>query len=74
MARILVDLLWWLGHRAWRAARMLSGDDAYERYLGQFVSARPEDPPMSPARFYELRTAQKWDRIAACGRCSDFNR
>ncbi|MFO1319698.1 MAG: CstA-like transporter-associated (seleno)protein [Burkholderiales bacterium] len=72
MTRVLLDLLWWLGHHAWRAAWALSGDDAYERYLDGRQQGAADETPLTRARFYEQRTAQKWDRIAACGRCSDL--
>lgn len=72
MLRVLLDLLWWLGVHGWRTLRVLSGDDAYDRYLCDLAARPSDDTPLSRARFYEQRTTQKWDRIAACGRRSDI--
>lgn len=50
MGRLMLDLLWWLACRSWRAARALSGDDAYERYLETMPSSSTGAPPMSRSR------------------------
>jgi uncharacterized short protein YbdD (DUF466 family) len=69
MGRLVLDLMWWLACRGWRAARALSGDDAYERYLEAMPSTLPGAPPMARSRFFQERLATKWNRLASCGRC-----
>lgn len=69
MGRLVADLLWWSTRRIWRAARAMSGDDAYERYLESMQPWPAEAPPMSRSRFHQERLTTKWDRLASCGRC-----
>lgn len=69
MSRLVVDLLWWLARRGWRAMRAISGDDAYERYLAAMPPGPPGTTPMSRSRFFHERLMTKWNRLSSCGRC-----
>ncbi len=75
MLSLLRDFLWWCGAAGWRALRVMSGDDAYERHLAhQHTDAAASTMPGSPARqdrraIYDRELDRKWSRYTACGRC-----
>jgi uncharacterized short protein YbdD (DUF466 family) len=50
----------------WDALRRLSGDDAYERYLGHHAHAHPDVPPLSRKAFYMSEQQRKWATINRC--------
>jgi uncharacterized short protein YbdD (DUF466 family) len=68
MLDVLTDLLWWCTDRSWRGLRMLSGDDAYDRYLADFEGRGSGAAPLSRGAFHEQQLDRKWDRIFGCGR------
>ncbi len=72
MLTLLRDFLWWCGAHAWRALRVMSGDDAFERHM----TLEPPSATDSPARsrrarraIYDRELDRKWSRHTACGRC-----
>jgi len=52
--------------RAWRFAREVSGDDAYERYLYHMARSHPGQVPMTRSNYHRFRMEQKWNRISRC--------
>jgi uncharacterized short protein YbdD (DUF466 family) len=69
MGRLIVDLVWCLARRGWQAGRVVSGDDAYDRYLETLQQGSHGAAPMSRSRFFEERLTTKWNRLSSCGRC-----
>jgi hypothetical protein len=66
------DFLWWCVTRGWRALRVMSGDDAFERHLRlASPSASDSAAPSRRARraIYDRELDRKWSRYTACGRC-----
>lgn len=49
----------------WRGLRQLSGDDAYERYLREFVPCMHRHR-LTRREFYTLREERKWSGIQRC--------
>ena len=68
MLDLLTDLLWWCADRTWRGLRLLSGDDAYDRYLASQESRGNDPAPLSPGAFHAQQLDRKWERIFGCGR------
>ncbi len=50
----------------WRGLRAVTGDDAYERYLGHHAAAHPGSAPLSRRAFYEAEQQRQWSRINRC--------
>jgi len=50
----------------WRFIRRLSGDDAYERYLQQYVEHGHEEPPLSKEAFFKQWQDNKWKGVKRC--------
>lgn len=72
MLTLLRDFLWWCGARGWRALRVMSGDDAFERHLTLAAPSASDSPaPSRQARraIYDRELDRKWSRYTACGRC-----
>lgn len=72
MLILLRDFLWWCGAHGWRALRVMSGDDVFERHLTlESASARDLPAPSRQARraIYDRELDRKWNRHIACGRC-----
>lgn len=68
MTSLLRDLLWWVAARSWRAVRVMSGDDAFERHVA--LASSTDDPaPLDRRAVYERELDRKWSRFTACGRC-----
>jgi hypothetical protein len=70
MLALVRDFLWWCGARGWRALRVMSGDDAFDRHMAH------QPPGLSPTASRQARRAvydreldRKWSRHIACGRC-----
>jgi uncharacterized short protein YbdD (DUF466 family) len=54
-------------HKAWRALRHATGDDAYERYLDHFRKAhRHGDTPLTRREFCALELDRKWKGARRC--------
>jgi uncharacterized short protein YbdD (DUF466 family) len=62
----LPNAIWRAAWRVWRFARALSGDDAYDRYLGHMARAHPGQTPMTRAEHYRFMQDEKWDRPSRC--------
>jgi uncharacterized short protein YbdD (DUF466 family) len=62
----IVNPVWRGLWRAWRFAREVSGDDAYERYLTHMARAHPGQVPMTRSKYHRFRMEQKWNRISRC--------
>lgn len=60
------NFLWRLLWKTWGFAREVSGDDAYERYLGHLTRFHPGQTPMTPAEYFKFRQEQKWSRLSRC--------
>lgn len=71
MLRILIDLAWWCGTRAWHFARAWTGDDAYERYLAELARSGGDTSAMTRSVFFARHVEEKWRRNCACGRFDD---
>lgn len=72
MLTLLRDFLWWCGASVWRALRVMSGDDAFERHLILEPPSEGASPkPSREARraIYDRELDRKWSRYTACGRC-----
>ncbi|MCB5186435.1 YbdD/YjiX family protein [Methylobacillus caricis] len=52
--------------RAWQLLRTLSGDDAYERYLGLYVRHGHAEPPLSREEFFRAWQEEKWNGVKRC--------
>ncbi len=50
----------------WRAFRLMTGDDAYERYLAHHTAAHPGEPPLSRKEFCRREQERKWGGIRRC--------
>lgn len=50
----------------WHIVRRLSGDDAYERYLGHHAMAHPDDAPLSRKEFFKREQERKWNGVRRC--------
>lgn len=68
MLRGIFELLTLALQGAWIALRMLSGDDAYDRYLAARNQDERRVSPVTRAEHFEWRVAQKWDRYFHIGR------
>jgi len=44
----------------WRGLRTLSGDDAYDRYLGHCRNHHPDSSPMDRRDFYRCEQERRW--------------
>ena len=70
MLSLVRDFLWWCGARGWRALRVMSGDDAFERYIADQTPGPSETPSRRARRaIYDRDLDRKWSRYTACGRC-----
>ena len=45
----------------WEYLREISGDNAYDRYLGVHAATHPDRPPMGRGEFYRLRQGEKYN-------------
>jgi len=54
--------------QAWTALRILSGDDAYDRYLIHWRAelGHSESPPLSRKEFFRQELERKWHGIKRC--------
>ena len=54
--------------RVWAVIRELTGDDAYERYLGHWRThhARESAVPLDRATFWRQEQARKWEGLRRC--------
>lgn len=50
----------------WRALRMLSGDDGYERYLEHHAETHANTPALSRSAWFMHQQQQKWSGIKRC--------
>ena len=55
-----------LTNTSWSMLRRLSGDDAYDLYIGHMKLAHPSTRPLSQAEFERQRQEQKWSRMSRC--------
>ena len=46
--------------------RGVTGDDAYEKYLGHMRANEPGSRPMSEREFFRAQMEQKWSCINGC--------
>ncbi|MCC7546522.1 MAG: YbdD/YjiX family protein [Burkholderiales bacterium] len=60
------NLLWRTLWLTWGFVRQISGDDAYERYLGHMTRMHPGRQPMTRAEHFAWRQEQKWNRLSRC--------
>jgi uncharacterized short protein YbdD (DUF466 family) len=54
--------------RIWQTVRLLSGDDAYERYLAHWQThhAHEGGQPLDRKSFFKYEQARKWDGVRRC--------
>ncbi|HUL10952.1 MAG TPA: YbdD/YjiX family protein [Methylococcaceae bacterium] len=54
--------------KVWRTLRTLSGEDAYERYLGHWREhhARAGEEPLSRQAFFKAELERKWNGVKRC--------
>jgi hypothetical protein len=76
MLSLLRDFLWWCGVHGWRALRVMSGDDAFERHMACHTTPPGASPTQCSTMCRQARRAvydreldRKWSRYTACGRC-----
>lgn len=50
----------------WSAARALSGDDAYERYLVHWRARHAGATPLDRKGFYDGLQQRKWNGVRRC--------
>ncbi len=52
--------------RFWSALRAVTGDDAYERYLGHCRARHPGAEPLDRRAFYALELDRRWKQVNRC--------
>ena len=52
--------------QCWHLLRLLSGDDAYERYMAHHAACHADDAPLSRKEFFQRNQQQKWNGIKRC--------
>jgi uncharacterized short protein YbdD (DUF466 family) len=54
--------------RCWATLRELSGDDAYERYLGHWRAqhAAAASAPLDRGEFFKEEQRRKWEGVKRC--------
>ena len=55
-----------LSSRLWALIRVVSTDDAYERYLAHQARQHPTEPVLSPRDFYVREQEHKWNGVKRC--------
>jgi uncharacterized short protein YbdD (DUF466 family) len=50
----------------WRLVRLLTWDDAYERYLAHHAQAHAGAQPLSRRAFYLSEQQRKWSGVSRC--------
>jgi uncharacterized short protein YbdD (DUF466 family) len=50
----------------WKFVRMLSMDDAYERYLAHHREAHGQTAPLDRREFYLRAQQRKWSGVSRC--------